>query len=140
MEIHQDYNENAMSQLNEIQLSQFRDQLDIEQVQIRSSICAIFRASSHASHLLAANNLARLSTDELIEFTQKIDNPSLSKKVEKLKNVDASLISIELGMFGLCSDCESELDTLLLKATPTTQRCPDCEVKYQKQRYNNYRL
>ena len=129
-----------MLQLNEVQLSQFKELLNVEQAQIRSSIDAIFKASNHASYHLAANNFPQLSTDELIEFTQKIDDTNLANKVEKLKKVDASLISIELGMFGLCSDCETELDIELLESTPTRQRCPDCEAKYQKQRYNNYRL
>jgi DnaK suppressor protein len=129
-----------MSQLNEKQLAQFKGQLDDQQAQIRLTINTIFDASSHISHHLAVKNLARLSTDELIEFTLKVDIPELTKTIDRLKKIDASLMSIELGMYGLCSDCESEIIQTLLERDPTTQRCPDCEAKYQKQRYNNYRL
>ncbi|MCP4322487.1 MAG: molecular chaperone DnaK [Alteromonadales bacterium] len=129
-----------MPPFNETQLAQFKVQLDAEQAQIRSTIETIFLNSDHASHHLAAKNLSRLSNDELIEFVLKINCTSLSKSIDKLKKLDASLVSIELGMFGFCSDCESELSETLLHKDATIQRCPDCEAKYQKQRYNNYRL
>lgn len=129
-----------MNQLNEQQLTHYKVQLNQNMAEIRTSISIIFDQSSHASHRLLVNNLDKMSTDDLIEFTLKLDNPSLKKAIEQLKKIDASLISIELGMFGLCSDCESELTIDALNEAPTTQRCSICEAKYQKQKYNNYRL
>ena len=129
-----------MQQLNESQLAKFKAQLETQQSQIRLTISAIFDNSDHASHHLAVKNLARLTTDQLIEFSQKVTIPDLTINIEKLKKLDASIISIELDMYGLCSDCESNLAIELLNQEPTTQRCPVCEEKYQKQRYNNYRL
>jgi DnaK suppressor protein len=129
-----------MSQLTEQQLAQFKELLNAQQAQIRSTIETIFSSSSHASHRLAVEKLARLTADELIECTQRIDDPTLHKNINNLKNIDASLNSLEQGMYGLCSDCETELTVALLKSSPTTQRCPECESKYQKQSYNSYRL
>jgi DnaK suppressor protein len=129
-----------MSQLNEQQLAQFKGLLNTQQAQIRSTIETIFSSSSHASHRLAVKKLTRLTNDELIECTQKVDNPTLHKNINNLKNIDASLSSLQQGMYGLCSDCETELTVALLESSPTTQRCPDCEAKYQKQSYNSYRL
>lgn len=129
-----------MSQLNESQLTQFKEQLIASLDNTRSMINAIFQASDRASHHLAVKNLGNLSADALIEFTSKIGDPELSRKIDKLKKIDASLISIEMGMYGLCSDCESELTVQRLSADPTVQRCPGCEAKYQKQKCNNYRL
>ncbi|MCP5078829.1 MAG: molecular chaperone DnaK [Psychromonas sp.] len=129
-----------MNELNETQLAQFRAQLDAQQAQVRSLIDTIFQTSSHASHHLAAKKLSRLTTDDLIEFAVKIENPNLKENIEILKKIDASLVSIELGMYGFCSDCEGELIISDLEKVPTTQRCRSCETKYQKQRNNNYRL
>jgi len=129
-----------MPPFNETQLAQFKVQLDAEQAQIRSTIEATFLNSEHASHHIAAKKLSRLSNDELIEFALRINSSSLTTSINKLKKLDASLVSMELGMFGFCSDCEGELEETLLHQDATTQRCPDCEAKYQKQRYNNYRL
>jgi len=129
-----------MSQLNETQLAQFKEELNIQQAQIRLMINNIFNTSDHTSDQLVVKKLTNLSTGELIEFSQTIDSLNHSSNIEKLKRVNASLVSIELGLFGLCSDCEIELSFDLLAVSPTIQRCPNCENKYQKQRYNKYRL
>ncbi|PKF63831.1 molecular chaperone DnaK [Psychromonas sp. psych-6C06] len=129
-----------MHHLNETQLAQLKLQLNSDLIKIRASINTIFLKSDHASHHLAVKNLARLSADELIEFTSKVENNELKDNVEQLKKLDASLVSIEQGMYGLCSDCESELLVASLFENPTRQRCPDCEQKYQKHSYNKYRL
>ena len=129
-----------MQHLNEKQLAQFKLQLNSKLIKVRSRINTVFLESSHASHHLAVKKLARFSADELIEFTSKVENASLTRNIEKLKKLDASLISIEHKMYGLCSDCEIELSVELLLEDPTMQRCPACETKYQKQTYNKYRL
>ncbi|WP_413698657.1 hypothetical protein ACLKMH_13640 [Psychromonas sp. KJ10-10] len=74
-----------MSYLNEQQLAHFKAKLDAEQAKTRSAIDAIFQASDHVSHQLAVKKLASLSTDELIEFTQKIDDRELKRKIDHLK-------------------------------------------------------
>jgi len=129
-----------MHHLTEEQLAQFKLQLNSDTIEVRANINRIFLASSHASHHLAVKNLARLSTDDLIEFTLKMDTPALQNSVEWLKKLDASLMSIEHDMYGLCSDCEKELSAQQLAEDPTMQRCRDCETKYQKQACNKYRL
>lgn len=131
---------NGMYHLNETQLAQLKLQLNSKLIKVRSTINTIFLESSHASHHLAAKNLARLSADELIEFTSQVENSSLKRNVEKLKKLDASLNNIEHSMYGLCSDCESELCAEVLSENPTKQRCVTCEDKYQKQKNNRYRL
>jgi RNA polymerase-binding transcription factor DksA len=129
-----------MSYLTKQQLAHFKTLLDAEQAHTRSAIEAIFEASDHVSHRLAVKRLSDFSSDELIEFTQKIDDKDLKRKIDNLKKLDASLNNLEQGMYGLCSDCEMELSVDVLNKTPTTQRCPRCEARYQKQSYNNYRL
>ena len=129
-----------MQHLNEKQLAQFKLQLNSKLIKVRERINTVFLESSHVSHHLAVKKLARLSADELIEFTSKVENASLTRNIEKLKKLDASLISIEHKMYGLCSDCEVELSVEQLLENPTMQRCPTCETKYKKQTYNKYRL
>jgi len=131
---------NGMYHLNEKQLAQFKLLLNSDLIKVRSRINTVFLESSHASHHLAVKNLARLSADELIEFTSKVENASLKRNIERLKKLDASLSSIEHSMYGLCSDCESELTVEQLSEDRTMQRCPTCDVKYKKQKSNQYRL
>ncbi|MEI6897777.1 MAG: molecular chaperone DnaK [Psychromonas sp.] len=128
-----------MHHLNEKQIAQFKLQLNSEIIKVRAKINSIFLQSSPPPHL-DLKGLARLSVDALIEFTFKLENTSLKKNIEKLKKLDASLITIEQSMYGLCADCENELSVQQLTEDATLQRCPLCDRKYQKQTSHQYRL
>jgi RNA polymerase-binding transcription factor DksA len=39
---------------------------------------------------------------------------------------------MDLGLYGLCSDCEEQLAIEQLEQDPTLQRCPLCETRYRK--------
>ena len=50
--------------------------------------------------------------------------------IKNLDKVEASLAQIDMGMFGLCADCESEISKEILYRNPSHQRCTSCHQKY----------
>ena len=63
----------------------------------------------------------------------------MSDKTDKIKNIDAALNNIDIGMFGLCSDCEEPIESERLHKNPAVQRCLSCESGYNKQKHNHYK-
>jgi len=53
----------------------------------------------------------------------------------ELKRVDAALCQLDLGLYGLCSDCEESIEPELLQADPCRQRCRHCERRHQRRDY-----
>lgn len=81
-----------------------------------------------------------MNADMLISSLTGCESHSLNLYKTQIKSIDAALQGIELGLFGLCSDCETELDIDELFKCPTQQRCPACETKYQQQKVKGYKL
>nr|WP_283104560.1 TraR/DksA C4-type zinc finger protein [Shewanella olleyana] len=80
-----------------------------------------------------------MSLAELIELMsqQKLtDSPLFSQ----LTRLDAALCQLELGLYGLCSDCESEIEPDRLAADPTEQRCAHCDEKHRNEHRQELRL
>jgi DnaK suppressor protein len=48
---------------------------------------------------------------------------------QRIENILATLSQIELNMYGLCADCEQQIETDRLTRDPTTQRCNKCAEK-----------
>nr|WP_229785898.1 TraR/DksA C4-type zinc finger protein [Shewanella litoralis] len=63
----------------------------------------------------------------------KLTNTDLFARLMKL---DAALCQLDLGLYGLCSDCEMDIETSRLQQDPTEQRCSNCQQKY----LNEHRL
>lgn len=49
----------------------------------------------------------------------------------QLIQLDAAWCQLEMGLYGLCSDCEAQIDYTLLKQFPLRQRCCSCQEKYR---------
>ncbi len=129
-----------MQHISETQLKSFQVQLSESLEKLRLGMTEILMRSSHASHKLAAKQLQKFASDELLELALKINIPSIAHKIEKMESIDAALHNIEMDMYGLCSDCENEIRIERLKIDPTIQRCLSCQEKYDKQRNNSFKL
>lgn len=44
-----------------------------------------------------------------------------------IPNIDAALLAIQNGTYGICTDCEEEIPLARLKATPGATRCVPCQ-------------
>jgi DnaK suppressor protein len=58
----------------------------------------------------------------------------------KLMQLDAAYCQLELGLYGLCSDCEMDIEASRLIANPTEQRCTHCEQKHLREHRHELRL
>ena len=56
-------------------------------------------------------------------------NSELGSKFQRLLQVDAALSAISIELFGLCVDCEEEIEEMRLESDPATLRCLECEEK-----------
>jgi len=82
---------------------------------------------------------ASLSLAELIDTlaqTPLADHPLFCQ----LNKLDAAFCQLDLGLYGLCSDCEAEIETERLSQDPTEQRCASCAEHYQHEHRHELRL
>lgn len=96
--------------------------------QTHSSSSALTQAYIDAASLCA-----------LIEWmtNQELTHQPLFKRMMRL---DAAYCQLELGLYGLCSDCETEIEAMRLSQDPTEQRCVSCEAKFNRQHRQELRL
>ena len=49
-----------------------------------------------------------------------------------LKKIDNALLQIKLGTFGICQECECEIDISRLKARPVATHCISCKEEQER--------
>lgn len=97
----------------------------------------------HALTLLdpaLAAELANQAADEWADHPKLQPWPALQQPLARLKQVDAALCQWQLGLYGLCSDCEVQLSEEQLYADPCMQRCGVCEQKHQHSKKSSWQL
>lgn len=84
-------------------------------------------------------HFAKLSLGELIDKlarTPLAEHPFFCR----LNKLDAACCQLDLGLYGLCSDCETEIENERLRMDPTEQRCKTCAEHYLHEHRNELRL
>jgi len=55
----------------------------------------------------------------------------LQKSMSRLEAVLAALSQVELNMYGICADCEQNIEPERLLHDPATQRCSRCQALFK---------
>ncbi|WP_299810019.1 TraR/DksA C4-type zinc finger protein [uncultured Shewanella sp.] len=58
----------------------------------------------------------------------------------KLMSLDAARCQLEIGLYGVCSDCESDIEPEQLAKDPLEQRCISCSGQFLRQHRQELRL
>lgn len=129
-----------MQHICQSQIDQFKHTLLEKLHLVRTEIAKSLSSSTELMHQQQAKNLPMLTTDELLDLAENCNLTIINDKAKDLRCIDATLNNIEIDMFGLCSDCEEEIEYQQLLKDPTTQRCQRCELKYESQINKGFKL
>ncbi|ART79153.1 transcriptional regulator, TraR/DksA family protein [Oceanisphaera avium] len=116
--------------------SQLEERLGAEVSQQRQA----FLQAVQALDSELARQLTLLSPDEWADQGALYAWPQLQPYIKQLKKVDAALCQQQLGLYGLCSDCEVELSRELLFQDPCRQRCSLCHSKFLNSQPASWKL
>lgn len=108
-------------------IPELRGQLQQELQQLRQDIFSYLQRD-HAGefdHLLL--QLEHQALSHWPELLQHWLTPELEQKTRRLELVQAALSQMDMGLYGLCSDCEARIERELLQQDPARQRCARCE-------------
>lgn len=64
------------------------------------------------------------------ELMSDVYSPQLRQQKQQLEKLEAALSQIQIGMYGLCADCEAPIEKHLLEQDYTRQRCLRCQAKF----------
>ena len=115
--------------MTQAQLAEWRERLQANWAHVREELIGQLKACQRDDW---AEKVAQCERDQLVELTSRLDLPKVEQSLAHLKRLDAALCQMDLGLYGLCSDCEEPLAIAQLEQDPTLQRCPRCETRYRK--------
>ena len=107
-----------------------RAQLLEEIQQLRSAIFIYLQYDHQAEY---SDLLLKLESHPLSHWPELLNQwltPELEIKTRRLEAIQAALSQMDMGLYGLCCDCDSRIERHLLLQDPARQRCALCEKKH----------
>lgn len=109
-----------------IRLNQLRSRLLDEQQHLQQLIQDFLQQQDRAEYQQLTVQLMQLSLARWPELLSHWHTPELHQPSQRLEAVQAALSQMEMGLYGICCDCEAKIEPERLDDDPAEQRCKRC--------------
>lgn len=119
-------------------MPQLRLRLQQELHQVRQEIISYLQRSPDNEFYLLIMQLEAKALSHWPELLRRCLTPELEQKNHRLEQIQAALSQMDMGLYGLCCDCDARIERELLLSDPARQRCQHCETKRQECRLQHH--
>lgn len=109
-----------------IRLQQLRTRLLENQQQLQTQITDFLSCQTNHDYQQLHLKLLQLPVPRWPELLVHWHTPELRAASIELEAVQAALSQMEIGLYGICCDCERKIETARLEENPAEQRCAIC--------------
>ncbi len=117
--------------LNDHQLLEFKTLLKERFCDLREEIRQELLRSDDQHFIDLAGQVHDLEEESVADLLVDLNLAILDLHIEEIREIDAALIRIAQGSYGVCSDCSVEITAERLNAYLTARRCTPCQSSYE---------
>ena len=113
------------------QIHDFKKILDDRIFELREEIRLELLESDDQHYIDLAGQVHDRGEASVADLLVDLQLASLDRHTQEIRDIDAALIRIAVGDYGVCVDCEASIKADRLKAYPTAKRCQPCQAGYE---------
>ncbi|HTS20256.1 MAG TPA: TraR/DksA family transcriptional regulator [Casimicrobiaceae bacterium] len=121
-----------MKTLSDRERSELRERLANRRTALRAEIQRELAKSDDPRVTGFLSQLAETEDWVLADILADLDVATVKRDVAELSEVEASMLRLDDGSYGTCSDCGEPIGWPRLNAQPTADRCIACQEKVEK--------
>jgi len=114
------------------QVESLRAAMRARQVQLREEIRQALIKSDSEHYLQIADSVRDLEDESFADLIVDVGLAEIDRDLDELRALDAALLRMADGSYGICAVCERPIDLNRLKLTPHALRCIDCQTVYER--------
>ena len=117
--------------LSEREMLEFKTLLKDRFCDLREEIREELLRSDDQHFIDLAGQVHDLEEESVTDLLVDLNLAILDLHIEEIRDIDAALIRIARGSYGVCTDCSVEIAKERLNACLTAQRCTPCQSSYE---------
>ena len=118
--------------LTESQFLEFKMQLKERFCDVREEIRLELLRSDDQHFIDLAGQVHDLEDESVADLLVDLNLAIIDRHVEEIRDIDASLIRIAQGVYGVCIDCRIDIAVERLQVYMTAKRCTPCQSDYER--------
>jgi len=114
------------------QVEQLRTAMRARQVELREEIRQALIKSDSEHYLQIADSVRDLEDESFADLIVDVGLAEIDRDLDELRAIDAALLRVADGSYGVCKVCEKPIDLKRLNLTPHALRCIDCQTIFER--------
>jgi len=114
------------------QLNELRSKLEERHRALREEIRQELLASDEEHYIDLAGQVHDLEEESVADLLVDLGLAIIDMHINEIRDIEAALRRMNVGAYGVCIDCDDEVEIDRLRAFPTAKRCLPCQANYER--------
>jgi RNA polymerase-binding protein DksA len=114
------------------QLDSLQAAMRARQTQLREEIRQALIKSDSEHYLQIADSVRELEDESFADLIVDVGLAEIDRDLDELRAIDAALLRVADGSYGVCEACDRPIDIRRLNLTPQALRCIDCQTIFER--------
>ncbi len=114
------------------QLESLQAAMRARQAQLREEIRQALIKSDSEHYLQIADSVRELEDESFADLIVDVGLAEIDRDLDELRAIDAALLRVADGSYGVCDACDKPIDVRRLNLTPQALRCIDCQTIFER--------
>ena len=114
------------------QLDSLQAAMRTRQTQLREEIRQALIKSDSEHYLQIADSVRELEDESFADLIVDVGLAEIDRDLDELRAIDAALLRVADGSYGVCEACDRPIDVKRLNLTPQALRCIDCQTIFER--------
>lgn len=119
-------------QITKKQSNQLKEQLLAQEATVQEKIQTEMSQRASEPYNQLTGEVADAGEIANADLIIDVDNERINMLLAELREISAALESIEIGSYGICTQCGELIPFLRLQAYPTAKRCTACQLVHER--------
>ena len=113
------------------EIKDLKQKLDDRFYQLREEIRLELLKSDDQQFIDLAGRVHDREEESVADMLVDLQLSSIDRHIQEVRDIDAALIRIAEGSYGICLDCEDPISFDRLAVHPTAKRCSKCQTEHE---------
>lgn len=119
------------------QLKELKARLEERNSTLREEVLAELMASDNEHYIDLAGQVHDLEEESVADLLIDLDLAIIDMHVNEIRDIGAALLRINTGAYGVCIECDDDMEVDRLRAFPTATRCLLCQENFERNHAGN---
>ena len=121
-----------MASLTQAQIAGLQRRLQQRRTELRAEIREELLAADDMRYADLAGRVHDSGDESVADLLADLDVARIDRQVTEIRGIEAALRRIDMGVYGVCRECDGDIAFERLQSQPAAERCVACQEQHER--------